>query len=216
MFGGVSVNGVFALTSDCENPQLAWRLLDWMHSKEGYLVQRYGKEGVNWDYIENSEYKDMAAGNGCYGGDAHYVTYDQGFNQDARWFLWCAFVDNTHFSQFVHPTKDDYVSVMNRKAYQNVKNQLAQPQPPETLIVFDRTPEEDELFHEFNSELSSVVNTAQKEFILGIQDPSNDAHWNAYLEDLAALHFERWAEFSQNAYDRQLAEIEAIKASMGK
>ncbi len=214
MFGGVSVAGVYALTSDCQNPQLAWRLLDWMHSPEGFAVQRWGKEGVDWDYIENSEYKDMAEGNGCYGGTAKYVTYNQGFNQDARWFYWCSFVDHENFSLFVHPTKDDYVSVMNRKAYQNVATQLQQPQPPESLYVFDRTPEEDELFHEFNTDLSSVVNSAKSEFIIGVRDPKDDAQWQAYLDDLKALKYERWAELAQASYDRQMAEVEAIKATM--
>jgi putative aldouronate transport system substrate-binding protein len=210
MFGGTSVQGVYALTSDCRNPQLCWRLLDWMHSPEGFAVQRWGKEGVDWDYIENSEYKDMAEGNGCYGGTAKYVTYNQGFNKDARWFYWCSFVDHTNFSLFVHPTKDDYVSVMNRKAYQNVATQLQQPRPEDELVTFSRTPEEDELFFEFNEELSSVINTAKSEFIIGIRDPKDDAQWQAYLNDLKQLKFERWQEFGQNSYERQLAEIESL------
>ena len=63
---------------------------------------------------------------------------------------------------------------------------------------------------------ASVINTAFKEFCLGRQDPGNDADWNAYLADLDKLEFERWAELGQISYERQKAELDAIRAQMGK
>ncbi len=216
MFEAPSVQTVWSLTSDCKNPQLCWRMLDLLHSKEGYLISRWGQEGVDWDYIENTEFKDMAEGNGAFGGTARFVAYNQGFRQDARWFWVCTYANIPNFEQFIHPTADDYVNTMFRKAYANAANLWNSRRPEEELLVFLRTAEEDELFHEFNTELSTVVNTGFKEFCLGIRDPKDDAAWNEYLGELKALKFERWAEFGQASYDRQRAEYDAIRAMLGK
>ncbi len=102
-----------------------------------------------------------------------------------------------------------------KKSATNALIQQAIGEPEEQLLVFLRTPEEDELFHEYNLDLTSVVNTAMSEFCLGIRDPYNDADWQAYLDALDKLHFERWAELGQASYDRQKAELDAIRAQMG-
>jgi len=216
MFNGPAAQSTFAVCWDCENVELAFRLLDFMHSPEAFLVQRWGKEGVDWDWIENTEYKDLAKGNGVYGGDAVYVVYNDGFRSDSRWFYNCMYANEERMQMFVHPEKDDFVNTFYKKSVQNVRMQQAAGQPEEELLVFLRTPEEDELFHEFNAELSSVINTAFKEFCLGRRDPNNDDAWNAYLADLKKLKYERWAELGQISYDRQKAELEAIRAQMGK
>ena len=216
MFIAPKSNCVYSLTDDCENPQLAWRLLDWMHSKEGYLVQRWGKEGVDWDYIENTEYKDMAEGNGCYGGTARFVLYNRGDRQNARWNWVCTYVDMNNFQMFIHPTSQEYVDVIHRKTFANTLMHLESKRPEEELLVFVRTPEEDEAYHEFNSEIASVVSTAFKEFSLGLRDPNNDEEWNLYLEDLKALKYETHIEIAQASFDRQKAAAEALREQLAK
>jgi hypothetical protein len=98
----------FGITSSCENVQLAFRLLDFMHSKEAYLVQRWGEEGVDWDWIENTEFKDKAKGNGMYGGDAVYVVYNDGFRQQSRWDIACTWADEKHFQMYLDPDGTDH------------------------------------------------------------------------------------------------------------
>ncbi len=216
MFDAPNVQSIYALTSYCENPQLCWRLLDVLHSEEGYLVTRWGEEGVDWDYIENTEFKDMAEGNGAYGGTARFVIHNQGFRTNCRWFYNCTYVNVKQFQIFIHPTADDYTTTFWRKLMEDVIIQEEVGQPPEQFQVFLRTAEEEELFHEFNTELSSVIHTACKEFAMGIKDPNNDADWQEYLDELKALKFERWAEIAQASYDRQQAELEEIRARLEK
>jgi len=216
LFDAPSTQTSFSICWDCENVQLAFRLLDFMHSKEAYLHQRWGEEGVDWDWIENTEYKDMAKGNGVFGGDASYVIYNDGYRTQSRWFVDCHYADERNLQVFVDPNKDDFVNTYYKKSAGNVALQQSIGEPEEQLLVFIRTPEEDELFHEYNTELSSVVNRAMEEFSLGRRDPNSDADWNAYLGELDKLHFDRWAQLAQVSYDRQKAEIEAIRAQMGK
>jgi len=158
----------------------------------------------------------MAEGNGVYGGRADYVTYNDGFRTQSRWRAGCYYSNEMDLQIFVHPDKTDFVNTYYKKSARNVLQQQAIGQPEEQLLVFLRTPEEDELFHEFNTELSSLVNTAKKEFALGRMDPNDDAQWQAYLDDLKKLKFERWAEIAQASYDRQKAELDAIVAAAEK
>ncbi len=216
MFDAPLVQTSFAICWDCENVELAFRLLDFMHSPEAYLRQRYGEEGVDWDWIENTEYKDLAKGNGIFGGDAEFVIYNVGWRNGSRWFVDCYYGDEMSMQMFVHPEQDDYISTLYRRAAQNVLAQREVGEPAEQLQVFVRTPEENELFFEFNTELSEVVNTAKKEFALGRRDPNSDADWEAYLKDLDKLKFERWAELAQASYDRQKAELDDYLAKLEK
>jgi len=128
----------------------------------------------------------------------------------------CHYADEMNLQVFSHPDKTDYVTTYYKRAINNVKMQQAIGTPEEELLVFIRTPEEDELFHEFNTELSSVISTAFIEFCLGRRDPNSDTDWNAYLKDLSQLKFERWAEIGQASYDRQKAELDAITAAINK
>ena len=36
------------ITRDCERPEIAFRLLDFMTKGESYIRQRWGEEGVDW------------------------------------------------------------------------------------------------------------------------------------------------------------------------
>jgi len=214
MFDAPTVQTSFGITSSCENVLLAFRLLDFLHSREAYLRQRWGEEGVDWDWIENTDLNPK--GTGMYGGDAVYVHYNDGFRQQARWTIDGTFSDEKNFQMYMDPNATDFANTYFRKAVENVKLQEAAGQPEEQMFVFLRTPEEDELFHEFNAELSSLYSATRAAFVLGRMDPNDDAEWQNYLNDLASLKFERWAELGQASYDRQKAELDAIRERMEK
>ncbi len=216
MFEAPTAQTHFVITSSCKNVQLAFRFLDFMFSEEACLVQRWGEQGVDWDWIENTEFKDKAKGNGVLGGDARYVIYGDGNRVQSRWFVTNTYIDENNLQLFVNPDSDDYVSTIYRKAAENVRLQQSVGMPKEQLLVFLRTPEEDEQFHEYNADLSSIVNGNKAECITNIIDPADDSVWNKYLDDLKALKFELWAEFGQNSYDRQKAELDAIVERFGK
>ena len=43
------------ITSDCENPDVAFALLDYMTSTHSTLTARYGREGEYWRYVTEEE-----------------------------------------------------------------------------------------------------------------------------------------------------------------
>ncbi len=212
------VRSRYSICWDCENPVLAYRFLDFMNSPEAYLRQRWGERGVDWDWIEDTEFKDMAKGNGVFGGDAKYVIYNQGFRVQSRWFAAVnTYQDEINWQLFVNPNSTAYTDTFYKKSAQNVALQKQeQYQCPEEFLVFPRTVEEDEIFQETNTELTNLVRRAKNEFVMGLRDPSSDADWNSYVNDLYSLnHDECWEELAQASYDRQVAELEAIAAQLG-
>jgi len=207
----------YSICWDCENPLLAYRLLDFMHSPEAYLRQRWGERGVDWDWIQDTPYRDKAKGNGVFGGDAAYVVYNQGNRTDARWFAAAnTYEDEISWQLFVDPDATDPVSTFYKKSARNVALQQ-QYLCPEEFPVFSRTAEEDEIFRETDAELTSLIRRAKNEFVMGLRDPGSDADWTAYVNDLASLNHDGcWEELAQASYDRQVIELEAIKAKLGE
>jgi len=190
-----------------EEVVLIWRLMDFMYTPENYLRQRFGDRGVDWDYLENTEFKDKAEGNGTYGGTGAWIQYQRNRVQ-SRWFTQNTWVNDVVTQVYVDPDNPTFYSYAMKMAADNVLLQQSLPQPEETFDVFIRTPEEEELFQEYNTELGQLVGKALSEFSVGRRDPYSDADWNTYLGELKALKHERWAELTQASYDRQMAEYE--------
>ena len=216
MFEPPIIRSRWSICWDCENPLLAWRLLDFMYSPEAMLRQRLGERGVDWDWIQDTPYADKAKGNGLYGGDASYVVYNQGFRKQSRWFVVNTYQDESNWQLFVDPDATDYINTFYKKSAQNVALQQSAPQPEEEMPVFLRTPEEDEIYQEYNTDLINFIRRAKNQFAAGQLDPNNDADWNQYLRDLEALHFsEIYADMAQVAYDRMKADMDAYLAKVG-
>ncbi len=216
LFGAPQVRSRWSICWDCANPQLAFRLLDFMSSTESWLQFRWGERGLDWDWIEDTEFKDLAKGNGAYGGDATFVAYNSGMRTNTWWPVSNNFCDERAVQCFIHPDKPTFNTDQQKRMAANVALQESVGSPEEEFFVFVRTAEEDELFQEFNSDLNTVITKAKAEFAMGRRDPNNDAEWEAYLKDLDALEYDRWAELAQLSYDRQKAQLEEIRAQMGK
>ncbi len=190
-----------------EEVVLCWRLMDFMYTPENYLRQRFGDRGVDWDWLENTEFKDKAEGNGTYGGTGAWIQYQRNRVQ-SRWFTQNTWINDVVTQLYVDPDNPTFYSYAMKMAAENVALQQSLPQPEETFDVFTRTPEEEELFQEYNTELGQLVSKAMSEFCVGRRDPNSDADWNEYLKELSALKHERWAELTQASYDRQMEDYE--------
>lgn len=211
------VRSCYSICWDCENPLLAYRFLDFLHSPEAYLRQHWGERGVDWDWIENTPYRDKARGNGVFGGDAAYVVYNQGNRTNAFGLVDAnTYEDAINWQMFIDPDATDPVTTAYKKSARNVALQQQHP-CPEEFLVFLRTAEEDDIFRETDAKLTSLVRRAKSQFALGLRDPGSDADWADYLSELESLnHDVCWEVLAQASYDRQAAESEAITAKVDK
>jgi len=210
-FDPITVRSRWSIPADCEKVQLAFRFLDFLYSPDAYMRQRYGEEGVDWDWIENTEHKNNAKGNGIWGGDASYVLYTDSQRVNSRWFAaYNTFQDEHNYQAYIAPDDNSFAAKRYRLSAENVALQMAVGEPEHEMHVMRRTPDEDVLYWETNLEIASYYKKAKNEFCMGMRDPNSDADWQAYLDDLDRLQIkECFIEIGQNVYDRWLANLEA-------
>ncbi len=54
-FGG-NFNMVGAISTQCKNPEIAFKFLDWFIGTEGLFTGHYGVEGQNWEYVDEPSF----------------------------------------------------------------------------------------------------------------------------------------------------------------
>lgn len=188
------------ITKDCENPDAAMRVLDFLYSEEASIRGRYGEKGVNWDYAE-------AGSKGLFESIGVKALFWQdnsvwGAANNTIWgisnqvFLPVRISEGTEASKIL---ADPLASLgMISKAVTHLVGHA----PDEILEPLLYT--EDELT-EF-TELETVINTYKDEarvrFMTGDLDINNDKDWAAYNKELKDMGFERYVEIMQTAYDR--------------
>ncbi|NLO86180.1 MAG: extracellular solute-binding protein [Clostridiales bacterium] len=59
-------NRLWALGADCEYPERAMEIINWIASEEGIIVGEYGPQGLTWDYDENGVPYMLDFGWSCY------------------------------------------------------------------------------------------------------------------------------------------------------
>ena len=201
-----AVNAVKLITYQCERPEIAFRLLDFMASGESYMRVRWGEKGVDWDDLPEGY---VAEGNGMWGGTASFITLkDDIISQtgNTTWHSQHTFASEAYYQMYVDPNKDDYKAEVYEKLAMNNALQRAAGNPEATFDVFWRTEEEDEIYYEYQAECSSHISKARAEFASGIRDPYDDAAWAQYLKELGQLHYQECViDIAQASYERTLA-----------
>lgn len=81
---------------------------------------------------------------------------------------------------------------------------LDRGQPEQVMYAWARNDKEDELFSEYDSDLSTYIDQTRAQFCTGILDPSSDTDWNNYVKELKSLHYyDAWIEVAQAIWDRE-------------
>jgi len=213
----MSIRNRMAITASCQNVKLTWRLLDFMYSPEAMLRARYGVQGRDWDWIENTQYKDKAAGNGALGGDAKFVILVKDMPENTTWSsFYNTWKDDVNWQCYVDPEANTVDELQQRLMAENFALHVDN-QPPENMVCFPRTPEEDEAFWLYNNEINTFYKSQQSMFGMGFLDPNSDTDWNNHVKEFVEkMHIhETWGATTQGSYDRQQAQIKAYKEAIG-
>ena len=201
-----SVYAIIVISSQCERPEIAFRLLDFMASGESYLRQRWGEKGVDWDDVPANL---KTEGTGMFGGKASFITLqDDTFRKtnNACWHEQYTFASEAYYQMYIDAEENPYKAEVYKKLWQNNEIQRAVGNPEETFNIFWRTEEEDEIYYEYYSEVSSHWYKCRAEFCKGIRDPYDDAAWAQYLKELNQLRInESVLQIAQASYDRSKA-----------
>jgi len=187
-----------AITSDCEDPELAFRLIDYMYSYDAVMNRRCGVEGTDWRRAEEGE--TTAEGKPAQSLELNPANWS-GQNS----VLWHSlgtiiaapgFYDDVYFDDGSWNARVTSMCVEAKKAYN------AAPWPTEMFTTVSYTSEENEVVSELQTIYKDYIKSSRALFVTGEKDPSNDADWEAYLAELEDLGQAELMGAAQAAYDR--------------
>jgi len=194
----------FLISSNCKNPDAAFRMGDTMLQPDISITSRYGEEGVNWDYPQNV--KNL----GDYtvripGFPFSVIVYDDGN-------IWGGTaVHNVHWRQ-AGPifNAEAVVSGIGQKSGGPLRNLLDGParvayydpafQPKEIIPKLIYTEAEKNEVDIPMASLLTYLTEATSNFLAGNRDI--DATWNAYLNDINNIGLPKVLATVQKVYDR--------------
>ncbi len=202
-YGNTAVEGSRAIiTSACENPEVAIKLIDFMFSVDSSLRARKGEFGVDWGYAEEGEKT-------CDGRDAVYkalsdysgagnIEQNQHVDNNGVWAetndqfmgLWTTpedfdMRDSNYFEQFL------FLQTQKYDGYE----------PEQTLPPIVFTDEENSEVADIEVDVKKFVDEQRALFITGQQDI--DTQWDTYVQQLESLGLSRMIELYDLAYKRQ-------------
>jgi putative aldouronate transport system substrate-binding protein len=193
--------GKYVITSACEHPELAARWIDWFYTEEGLLLQKYGREGIEW-YHPSPDSGEMGHGEGLGPIPARFnwmpgkgwtetlqnITLNQqGPIYETREFrgAWTSTEESPLEPRLVAAT-DKYVGHEMEEIW---------PNPMMTL-------EETEELRQIGTQINDYIGEMVARFVTGELDI--DAEWDSYVSALNEMGLERYLEINQIAYDRFL------------
>lgn len=185
-------SGNTAISTDCENPEVAMRWLDYLFTEEGALLANYGVEGDTFEFDENGDpvYTDKIVNNEngwtMTQTMASYLCPSAGI---ANWSDWTRELAGV-------PEKDQACYDVWSEADDTWRL------PSSVTLTQDESTERAALY----ADISTTVKEQTAQFISGALDI--ESNWDAYIASLESSGIERAIEITQAAYDRYLARVQ--------
>lgn len=192
------------ITTDCLHPDEAFELMMTLWSQEASYRIRYGEKGVNWVDADEGAVSEL-------GLPATYKLLKDpiGEQNTCMWFggVGCTLVvfSEGETAQSVGEM-EPWLAYRSKLAAQSRKlfDEAAEKNNPEVIcpsLVY--TEAETEKWESVRTACADYYKKAATDFMTGVKDPNNNAHWEAYLKELNKLGLEDWIALAQKAYDRQ-------------
>ena len=185
------------ITTDCEHPVEAFKMLDFLCCDEGFMRIRYGVPGENWEFTDEPSDERGGKKMRLIGDDAW--TTQNNTHWHATWTV------NDYTYHEIASNGDEWADLLNEKGKRNLQNYLDAGQPETRFTNVAYTLEEYEKLSEIQKELADFIKDRRAQFCTGVLDPRDDAAWQKYLDDLKGLRYDEWVEIAQTAYDRMQA-----------
>lgn len=208
------------VTVDCKNPDAAFLVLDFMMSEEMGLRNRYGVEGVHWDYWENinedlilegftkdsykgrlaAEYPEplfIAYNDGAFWGtgeprDTSYMQAGPAIGpQNTYWGIAVTYDRSTPEGELKTDINEQYVESI-------LVSEKAGPD--EHVTILPMTTDEIGDVTEIQATLNNYLKESIGAFLTGQWDI--DEYWDTYLDELEKIGIDEALAIYQEAFDR--------------
>lgn len=185
------------ITTKCEYPEIAFRVLDAMMSWEAAVITRYGEKGVNWDDADEGTI-------GYYGTPAILKILEntwasagqnQNFLQQSPFILDPAIAKGIQWGG--NEKEAGYI-----KALSVMKLDETGVVPDEYLANLVYTPEEIERINAPRIDIDQYILQSVANFVAGGWDPTDDAQWESYVKEYERMGLAAYLDVVQTAYTR--------------
>ncbi len=200
----VPTNGAF-ITMNCENPELAFRLLDLMGREDVAITSRWGIEGENWNYIDDlagTEYAEYDFTKTFSGYQALFYQTNSCWNvaQNNHWqninptFRTAEVAGGYYAGNIANAAEGDYNLELAAKL-----DDYEAARPAELIAKIKYSSDAQTEATELTNALTEYVKEKMALWITGAADV--DAEWEDYLAELDKIGLPRYLELTQEAYD---------------
>lgn len=199
------------ITKNCKNPELAFKLGDWLCSEELSLFSRYGIEGEDWHYWQEGDpvnnYYDLGKEQVL----VNTSNISWGNLQNTYWAQYgpSCITTRLFFGQIGSSSALD--TEIARVRYQNslidsavLIESLGYIDEEKVIAKLIFNEEEDEIITNVGTPIVSYVEECWARFITGDMDLDND--WDEYLAELNRMGLAEYQAAVQSAYDRMYLE----------
>ncbi|MBO4410579.1 MAG: hypothetical protein J5794_00085, partial [Lachnospiraceae bacterium] len=195
-FRGNTYQYVVSITRDAADPQICFRLLDFMCSFDSYVRMRYGKYGEDWT--------DPDPGTtGSLGYPSAWKTLKEVYSVQSgeNWHQLRGIIKLQKYHSGTFNDNGSW-SAERTKLNRNIFQLYSEGNhPAEVITKLTYSASQAEVRSELEDQLKSYFAEARALFIAGTMDPNSDADWNTYLSNLKNMGLERLIEAVQGAYD---------------
>ena len=198
----------FLITSNCKNPEAAFRVGDIMMREDISITNRFGERGVQWDYVQDIPNAASRFAQYLEGWTPKIITYDDvtywstpnvvsnaGWNQRGSGFLAYDIVHGRFLPQ--ETMTEGYQTNLSSAISMYTKAAFG---PKEVLGKLIYTDDEILVIGDIRSTLNSYVLEMTSNFLAG--NRNIDASWDSYITELNNIGLTRMLSTMQIAYDR--------------
>lgn len=202
------------ISADCEDPDLAFKLLMLVSSQEGAYRLRYGEKGVDWDWAD----KDAVSYMGLPCTVKVFSETLSTSTQNKTWKNGPGVLINSENETAQYPNIDGWIGkrcdlisgIYDSFCVAEEKNNPKNICP--TIVLSEKQSQENEVER---TNTQNVVYIMRDTFIRGTSsdtilnganaDINNDAHWQKYLDALNSEGLDVWQKQIQAIYDESYA-----------
>lgn len=190
------------ITADCEHPEIAFRLLDFMCEEEAALTSRWGQKGVDWDYTQAGDTRQ--ARYASLGFPLYYEYFNNPYLGDNNLIWKCdaiSFLPAKLFGSMPMPhiEGDDNYNYGTEMYAQSVGLRWGK-NPSELVTRLIYTEDEMAVLAEMESTITSYVEECRVRFVMGDMDIAKE--WDSYLKALDSMGLADYITTVQTAYTR--------------
>jgi len=188
------------ITADCDDPVLAFKLLDFMTSRESLCRQRYGVLGVDWEYAAEGTFSNV-------GFPASVKVLDSSVYSSQNNKCYHVLSGIVSQAMIASEWSDDgsWASTQAKLSAANFNNYMEGAHPEEVIQTLIYTADEQTFVSSVKAQLEDYVAEARAMFVSGVMDPNDDAQWETYLSNLEAQGLSQYVATAQTAYTRMTA-----------